>query len=50
MQVIGREHSTTIVEELPELDHPYDQMLAGVFMIGLHKIGLMVTCKLEKKC
>lgn len=28
----------------------YDQMLAGVFMIGLHKIGLMVTCKLEKKC
>ncbi|MEI3612825.1 cytochrome c oxidase assembly protein [Pseudogracilibacillus sp. SO30301A] len=26
----------------------YDQMLAGFFMIGLHKIGLVVTCRLEK--
>lgn len=28
MQVKGREYSPAIVEELHELDHPYDQMLA----------------------
>ncbi len=28
----------------------YDQMLAGVFMMGLHKASLMITSKLEKKC
>ncbi len=28
----------------------YDQMLAGVFMISLHKASLLMTSKLERKC
>lgn len=31
----------------PPFNTKYDQILAGCFMMGLHKGGLMVTCKLE---
>ncbi|HLR72259.1 MAG TPA: cytochrome c oxidase assembly protein [Pseudogracilibacillus sp.] len=34
----------------PPFNTKYDQMIAGVFMLGLHKVGLMVTCRLERKC
>ncbi|MEI3605762.1 cytochrome c oxidase assembly protein [Pseudogracilibacillus sp. SE30717A] len=34
----------------PPFNTKYDQMMAGAIMMGLHKFGLMVTCKLEKKC
>lgn len=33
----------------PPFNTKFDQMFAGGFMLGLHKAGLMVTCKLEKR-
>lgn len=34
----------------PPFNTKYDQMMAGVFMMGLHKFGLIIICKLEEKC
>lgn len=34
----------------PPFNTKYDQMLAGGFMMGLHKAGLGLTCRLEKRC
>lgn len=34
----------------PPFNTKYDQVMAGIFMISLHKFGLVITCKLEKKC
>lgn len=39
--------SSTIELLPPPFNTKYDQILAGCFMMGMHKGGLMVTCKLE---
>ncbi len=41
---------TTIQVLPPPFNTKYDQMMAGAVMMGMHKFGLIVTGKLERRC